>query len=156
MSVGYVVDTPTVYEPLTAYARRSCEPPYAAGVRAEQPLTLACRCAKRDRLRRRDPDGKRCRERADWPIAAPDHPIPAEAFDRMLDVRSDVVDSPGLRLGVGDDARDLDRDVGPPGDFGDLLSPRMLRAVLDRRHAAVIKNKLDRGRKVGEGDRPVN
>ena len=59
-------------------------------------------------------------------------------------------------LGVGDDARDLDRDVGPPGDLGDVLAPRMLGAVLDRGHAAVIKNKLDGGRKVGERDRLVD
>ena len=67
-------------------------------------------------MRRRDPEGKRGGQRTDRPIAAPDHPIPAEAFDRMLDIRSEVVDGPSSRLGIGDDAGNLDRDIGTPCD----------------------------------------
>ena len=46
--------------------------------------------------------------------------------------------------------------MGRLGDLGDSLAPRMLGAVLDRRHAAVIENKLDGGRKVGERERLVD
>src|SRR5258708_28517336 len=123
---------------MNASPSRSWEPPDTAGVDAEKPGSLVDGAAQRDGVRRSDPDGKRSGERANRPIAAPDNAIPAEAVDRMFDVGPDVVDGPGLRLRVSDDARHLDRDVGPLGDLGDMLAPRMLGAILDRGHAAVI------------------
>src|SRR5262249_47550778 len=100
MSAGRVVETPTVGETLIACAPCSCEPPYAAGVGAEQPLALACRRAERDRMGRRDPERKRRRQRADRPIAAPDHPVPAKALDRVLDIGANVVNGPSFRIGI--------------------------------------------------------
>src|SRR6478735_11316295 len=79
---------------------RSWQPPNPTGVDVEKPRTLVGRATQRDGVRRSDPDGKRRGERANRPIAAPDNSVPAEAVDRMFDVGPDVVDSPGLRLGV--------------------------------------------------------
>src|ERR1700722_12223311 len=156
MSARGVAETPTVYEALTAYARRSCEPPNAAGVRAEQPLTLACRCAERDCLRGCNPGGKRRGKRTDRPVAAPDHPIPSKALDCMFDVRTKVIDGPSSWLGIGHDTGNLDRDIRTPCDLRDASAPGMLGAVLDRGHAAMVKDELDGGREIGERGRLVD
>src|ERR1700722_3801237 len=156
MSARGVAETPTVYEALTAYARRSCEPPNAAGVRAEQPLTLACRCAERDCLRGCNPGGKRRGKRTDRPVAAPDNPIPSKALDFIFDVRTKVIDRPSSSPGIGHDTGNLDPDIRTSCDLRDALAAGMLGAVLDRGHAAMVKDELDLGLEIGERGRIVD
>src|ERR1700738_4655374 len=77
---------------------RLSEPPDAARVVGEELAALVGAAILGEGARRGDPGRERRAERADRPVAAPDHAVPAEARDGMLDVRTDVLKRPCRRV----------------------------------------------------------
>ena len=76
----------------------------------------------------------------DRPVGAVHDPVETEAIDDMGDIGLHVVGLPGRTVGLGDDAGDLDDDIGKRGEFADLPPPGLRQAVLDARLADMVED----------------
>jgi len=79
-------------------------------------------------------------ERADRPVAAEEHAVPAEAGDRMIDERAQVVRGPSFGIRIGYEAGDLARDIRKAGDFRNVSAPRVEIFFHNLRYSAVVKD----------------
>ena len=117
------------------------QPIYADGVVVEEVCLVELFRSLRDGLQRLYPLFVTARERTYRPVASEQHPVPAEARDRMFDERPQVLRSPSLGIRVSHESGDLAGNIRKLGDLRDVRAPWIEILFFHLRHAAVIQDK---------------
>ena len=94
----------------------------------------------------------------DWPVASEYQAVPAEALNQVIEVGTQVLRAPVLRIDIGQDTGHLaGDDVGEVRQCPDELPPRVHDLLADERKPAVIEDEGDSGAlfRQPDGDRQL-
>src|SRR5712664_3764106 len=104
-------------------------------------LFLVClSCAASERQKDVDPLAISGGKRANGPVTPEHHAIPAETFDGVIDVRTQIFRGPVVRIRIGDQPRNLAEDIREFCDFAEVRTPGVEDFLLHLWYAAVVQD----------------